>query len=121
MSATHVVIEGLGFPESTRCHEDRVWLCNWGYQAIGASPAMFRRSAGAGSLYWLGHRDRTGAYLNGSHGYRLSIPLPAPARLFWSVTVYDAETRSQIQTEQDKAVLSSLFGIDTAALALPRR
>jgi hypothetical protein len=37
----------------------------WFYQAIGASPAMFRRSAGAGLLYWLGLRDQTGAYLDG--------------------------------------------------------
>src|SRR5919199_14753 len=30
MSETHVVIEGLGFPESTRWRDGRVWLCNWG-------------------------------------------------------------------------------------------
>lgn len=24
------MLDGLGFPESTRWHEDRVWLCNWG-------------------------------------------------------------------------------------------
>jgi hypothetical protein len=72
---------------------------------------MFRRSAGAGSLYWLGHRDSTGSYLDGGRSYRLPIPQPVPARLFWSVTVYDAETRSQIQTEQNNAILSSLHGI----------
>ncbi|RJG05727.1 DUF1254 domain-containing protein [Noviherbaspirillum cavernae] len=81
----------------------------WFYQAIGASPAMFRRSAGAGSLYWLGLRDASGAYLDGGNTYRLSVPLPVPAQLFWSVTVYDAETRSQIQTDQDKAALRSMF------------
>jgi hypothetical protein len=32
-----------------------------------------------------------------------------PAKLFWSVTVYDAATRSQIQTGQDKAALRSMF------------
>jgi hypothetical protein len=37
------------------------------------------------------------------------VPLPVPAGLFWSVTVYDAQTRSQIQTDQDKAVLRSLI------------
>jgi sugar lactone lactonase YvrE len=30
MSGTRVVIEGLGFPESTRWREGRVWLGNWG-------------------------------------------------------------------------------------------
>ena len=37
------------------------------------------------------------------------MPLPVPGRLFWSVTVYDADTRSQIQTDQNKAALRSLF------------
>ncbi|MFE3289970.1 DUF1254 domain-containing protein [Rhodococcus sp. NPDC059234] len=81
----------------------------WFFQAIGASPAMFRRDTNAGSLYWLGDRDSNGAYLAGSRTYRLTVPQPVPGKLFWSVTVYDARTRSQIQTELDKAVLSSLF------------
>jgi hypothetical protein len=81
----------------------------WFYQAVGASPAMFRRDANAGSLYWLGLRDGRGEYLDGGAGYTLSVPLPVPGRLFWSVTIYDADTRSQIQTGQGKAALRSLF------------
>ncbi len=81
----------------------------WFAQAIIASPAMFRRVEGTGSLYWLGLRDRSGFYLNGGKRYSLTVPLPVPGKLFWSITVYDAETRSQIQTEQDKAALRSLF------------
>ncbi len=81
----------------------------WYFQAIGSSPAMFRRDAGAGSVYWLGLRDKDGVYLDGSNTYKLTIPQPVPAKLFWSVTVYDAETRSQVNTDQGKAALRSLF------------
>jgi hypothetical protein len=81
----------------------------WFYQAIGASPAMVRRDTSAGSLYWLGVRDASGAYLDGGRDYRLTVPLPVPGKLFWSVTVYDARTRSQLQTDQGRALLSSLF------------
>ena len=81
----------------------------WFFQAIGASPAMFRRDPDAGSLYWLALADRNGSSLNGGKSYRLSVPLPVPARLFWSVTVYDTATRSQVQTAQNKAALRSLF------------
>jgi hypothetical protein len=81
----------------------------WFYQAVGASPAMFRRDIHAGSLYWLGLRDKTGAYLNGGRSYKLSVPLPVPGKLFWSVTVYDTHSRSQIQTSQKKAALRSMF------------
>ncbi|SDO98570.1 Uncharacterized conserved protein [Ralstonia sp. 25mfcol4.1] len=90
----------------------------WFAQAIVTSPAMFRRSAGAGSLYWMAVRDGTGAFLEGGKHYKLTLPQPVPGKLFWSVTIYDAETRSQVQTDQDKAALRSLFelkGVPTNA------
>lgn len=92
----------------------------WFYQAQVESPAMFRRSPGAGSLYWLGTRDKNGAYLDGGKSYVLDVPQPVPAKLFWSVTVYDAETRSEIKTDQEHAALRSLFelkGIGSAPVA----
>ncbi|HEY1922998.1 MAG TPA: DUF1254 domain-containing protein [Tepidisphaeraceae bacterium] len=81
----------------------------WFYQAIGASPAMFKRDTTAGSLYWLGLRDYTGATLDGGKTYKLNVPQPVPDKLFWSVTVYDTDTRSQVLTDQGKAALRSLF------------
>ncbi len=93
----------------TPSHKDLDAREKWFFQAEIESPAMFRRAAGAGSLYWLGLRDRSGAYLDGNKTYRLSIPLPVPASLFWSVTVYDPLTRSEIQTEQHRAALRSQF------------
>lgn len=90
-------------------YRDTYALDKWFFQAIATSPAMFRRDAGAGSLYWLALSDRTGAYLDGGNTYTLTVPLPVPAKLFWSVTLYDATTRSQVQTDQGKAALRSLF------------
>ncbi len=81
----------------------------WFGQAIVTSPAMFRRQVGAGSLYWLAARDESGAYLDGGKTYKLTVPLPVPAKLFWSVTAYDAATRSEVQNDDDKAALRSLF------------
>jgi hypothetical protein len=81
----------------------------WFAQAIVASPAMFRRAVGQGSLYWLACRDNAGAYLDGGRGYTLTVPLPVPASLFWSVTCYDAQTRSEVSTGQGQAALRSLF------------
>ncbi len=86
----------------------------WFAQAIVASPAMFRRKEGVGSLYWLAARDADGAWLDGGRSYTLTVPLPVPARLFWSLTVYDAQTRSQVATAQDKAALRSLFELADA-------
>ena len=80
----------------------------WFSQAVGMSPKMVLRVEGAGSLYWLGLRDKDGEYLEGGNTYRLRIPQPVPQQLFWSITVYDSETRSMIQTRQDRAALRSL-------------
>jgi sugar lactone lactonase YvrE len=30
LGETRLVADGLGFPESTRWRDGRVWLCNWG-------------------------------------------------------------------------------------------
>lgn len=81
----------------------------WFFQATGASPSRLLRKHGESSaLYWLGLRDTSGAYLDGGKSYKLVIPTPVPC-LFWSVTVYDAQTRSQIETTQGKAALRSQF------------
>ncbi|MCV7420529.1 DUF1254 domain-containing protein [Mycobacterium yunnanensis] len=94
-------------------YRDTYAIDKWFFQAIATSPSMFRRDAGAGSLYWLGLKDDAGSYLDGGNTYKLTVPLPVPAKLFWSITVYDAETRSQIQTDQGKAALRSLFELSS--------
>ena len=72
----------------------------WFYQAQIELPAMFRRDAHAGSLYWLGDTRQNGRLdLDGGKTYRLAVPLPAPAKLFWSITMHDPENRSEILTE----------------------
>jgi hypothetical protein len=79
------------------------------FQAIGASPMMGKREAGAGSIYFAAYRDDAGSYLNGSKNFKLSFPGPVPGNLFWSATVYDVDTRSEIATDQNKAAVRSLF------------
>src|SRR5262247_675555 len=53
----------------------------WFAQAIVTSPAMFRRTAGAGSLYWMSARDSAGAFLDGGQSYKLVLPQPVPGKL----------------------------------------
>ena len=101
----------------TPSYKDLEARTKWFYQAQIESPAMFRRTAAAGSLYWLGTRDATGAFLDGGKTYKLTIPQPVPAKLFWSITIYDPDTRSEIVTDQGKAALRSLFELK----GMPRR
>ena len=70
------------------------------YQATVNTPAMALRMPGRGSQYGLLNQDNTGAFLDGGKHYRLRIPGDVPAKDFWSVVVYDPQTRSELQTPQ---------------------
>jgi hypothetical protein len=70
------------------------------YQATVNTPAMALQIPGVGSNYAYAERDSNGDYLDGSKNYKLTIPANVPARNFWSVVVYDPQTRSELQTDQ---------------------
>ena len=70
------------------------------YAAIGMSPAMVEKIVGGGSQYLWTPRDAEGDYLDGANFYRLHIPAEIPVKNFWSVVVYDAESRSMLRNGQ---------------------
>jgi len=80
---------------------------NYYFQASMAQPAMKVKAIGKGSQYVRSARDASGEWLDGGNQYRLRVPANPPVELFWSVTVHDYETRSQIQTDTNNAALSS--------------
>jgi hypothetical protein len=71
------------------------------------SPAMWVKMVGAGSQYASAEHDAAGRYLDGAKTYRLHLPPDIPAKDFWSVLVYDPQTRSMLQTDQQFPSLSS--------------
>jgi hypothetical protein len=73
---------------------------NFAHQAFSTAQSMSLELIGQGSAYFVGTKDGSGAWLNGSHSYRLRVPEDIPARTFWAVNVYDTGTRSMIDTEQ---------------------
>ncbi|MDH5244538.1 MAG: DUF1254 domain-containing protein [Chloroflexota bacterium] len=70
------------------------------YQATVNTPAMVAKMVGRGSQYAYAATDSRGEYLDGSRIYRLNIPADVPAADFWSVVIYDPQTRSELQTRQ---------------------
>jgi hypothetical protein len=70
------------------------------YGATGVTPAMMVKMVGIGSQYAMAERDITGKYLDGAKNYRLHLPPNIPAKDFWSLIVYDPQTRSMLQTDQ---------------------
>ena len=71
------------------------------YTATVNTPAMALEIPGVGSNYAFSNKDSNGRILYGEKNYKLNIPANVPAKDFWSVVVYDPQTRSMLQTNQD--------------------
>jgi hypothetical protein len=71
---------------------------SWFYEAVGVSVGMMGRAVGVGQVYLEAAKDRAGHWLDGGRTYRLTVPRDVPVAQFWSVTVYDNETRCFVDT-----------------------
>ena len=70
------------------------------YFATVNTPAMELEIVGAGSQYLWGYLDENGDYLDGGKNYKLHLPEGFPVKQFFSIVVYDPQTRSELQTSQ---------------------
>ena len=70
------------------------------YGYTGITPAMCMRLTGVGSQYLVAFKDARGAYLEGDAHYTVTLPPDIPEERFWSLTLYDTQTRSMLQTQQ---------------------
>ena len=70
------------------------------YMGTVNTPAMVNKMVGAGSQYAIIAVDENSEYLDGGKTYKLNMPANVPAKDFWSIVVYDPQTRSQLQTGQ---------------------
>ncbi len=62
---------------------------------------------GKGSQYPWSAQDANGNPFEGGKNYKLHLPPNIPVKDFWSVIVYDDQTRSMIQTDQRFPSVSS--------------
>lgn len=75
--------------------------------ATGVTPAMDTQIVGEGSTYPWTAVDAGGDPLDGGKSYRLHLPPHIPVKTFWSVIVYDTQTRSMLQTDERFPSVSS--------------
>src|SRR5271165_4918125 len=72
----------------------------WFYYATGITPAMIMRLPAIGSQYVWAFTDADKNDLDGSKTYKVTLPPNIPAERFWSLTLYDNQSRSMLQTPQ---------------------
>jgi hypothetical protein len=65
------------------------------------SPGMIMRAPGVGSQYLMSFLDTNKEQFDGGKTYKVTLPPNIPAEAFWSLTVYDNQTRSMLQTPQN--------------------
>jgi hypothetical protein len=70
------------------------------FTATGISPAMSIKMVGAGSQYGVAFVDAKNQPFDGGKTYRLRLPPNIPIKDFWSLVLYDNQTRSMLQTDQ---------------------
>ena len=74
------------------------------YNATVNTPAMVLKMVGKGSQYLIGTKDNKGRRFDGSKTYKLRMSRDVPAKNFWSVVLYDPQTRSELQTQRFPSV-----------------
>ncbi|AZQ63768.1 DUF1254 domain-containing protein [Flammeovirga pectinis] len=77
------------------------------YSYTGVTPAMALRIEGKGSDYGISYVAQDGIAYDGGKTYSLHIDADVPTARFWAVTLYDTQTRSMIQTDQEHPSLDS--------------
>lgn len=83
-------------------HDELLERASWFYEAVSFSEAMKSQTPGVGQAYLGCYTDAHGSWLDGGRAYTLHVPADPPAKLFWSVTAYDVDTRCLVDNEQER-------------------
>lgn len=79
----------------------------WFYEAVTLSAGMTTKMPGLGQQYIGIQKDKDGHWLQGGNTYSLRVPPNVPVKQFWSITLYDTETRCFIDTPYNIAGVDS--------------
>ena len=77
------------------------------YEAITVTEASTQNLVDAGIQYLAAYKDDAGKWLDGGKAYELVVPRDVPMLNFWSVVLYDNDTRCMIVNPQGKTEVNS--------------
>lgn len=76
------------------------------WEAVSRGQAYYLELPGLGQQYRTGYVDADGNHLEGNKHYTLTMPPNPPAKTFWSIVVYDVNTRTMILNKANRPVIS---------------
>lgn len=79
----------------------------WFYEAVTLTAGMTTKTPGQGQQYIGIQKDQDGNWLQGGNSYTLHVPPDVPVKQFWSITLYDTETRCFIDNPHNIAGVDS--------------
>lgn len=85
------------------------------WEAVSRGKAYYIEQPGIGQQYRTGYMDSEGRFLGGSNHYSLTMPPNPPAKTFWSIVVYDVNTRTLIMNAEGRPGASSRTGVEAEA------
>jgi hypothetical protein len=85
------------------------------WEAVSRGKAYYIEVPGIGQQYRTAYKDGDGNSLIGSRHYTLTMAPNQPAKTFWSIVVYDVNTRTLIINDADSAIASSRSGLQEEA------
>ena len=108
--------DGIKFSQRMKYYDIFDPRARYSYEAITASPSMTVPVPGKAQAYIGKFEDENGERLKGSENYVIQINGPVPADMFWSMVIYDTDTRCLIDNRKGAAGGKATVGSKTPDL-----
>ncbi len=108
--------DGIKYTQRTKYYDIFDPRARYCYEAVTTSPAMTVPTPGKAQAYIGKFEDDNGQRLKGGNRYVIRIEKDVPAELFWSIVIYDTDTRCLIDNRDGAAGGKATMGSKTPGL-----
>ena len=108
--------DGIKYTQRMRYYDIFDPRARFTYEAVTTSPAMTIPRPGKSQAYIGKFEDEEGNRLRGGDNYVIEINANVPASLFWSIVIYDADTRCLIDNRNKDGKGKATVGSKTKGL-----